>query len=219
MAEQIAFQHLLAQPGAVQFHEGVAFSRSVVVDPARQRALAHTGFTLDEHRAVEHDHARDLFLESLHGCAGAEKRADGEADFPVLFGQVSLPLLHALEDAVEHHRQGGWVHGFAQELLGAEANRLRGPMDELRVQEKQDGHFVIHIPKATDELQCPAIAKIPVQEHHVRAVQREGLFRRHQAIHLNGFISLSPNQACVQVLLPTFDDQDFPHSHAVSRCS
>ena len=120
VAEQLGLQQLAREPGAVEVDERLVGARPVLVEPAREHALARARLALDQHGHGRGDHARRL-RGQLADDRRSRRRRDRRPGAPArdLPGQRDLPHAAVLERALEHHQQRGQLHRLGEELLGA----------------------------------------------------------------------------------------------------
>jgi len=121
IAEQLRFQEIFRNGGAVDLDEGVVLAVGQVVDDAADQCLARAGFTQQQHRGLGRRDLFDLALHLLHGQTLAD-----DIKPPRLLGQpvlernvlalesrdLGLELLveaHELADERGHHGQKGHV--------------------------------------------------------------------------------------------------------------
>ncbi len=84
MAEEFAFDQLLGDGGAVDFHEGLLGAQAEQVQGVRHQFLSRPAFAENQHPAVGGSRQRQLLAQRLHG--------DAVADDPVLALQFFAQL-------------------------------------------------------------------------------------------------------------------------------
>ena len=117
MAEQLAFQQLLGDGGAVDGHEGMAGAEAVGVDSAGDHFLTRAGLARDQYRRVAIGEQADRLLHGAHPGAGTDQ----------CVGVRNRRWSGSRLGRQHTGQQGGEIvpaHWFREMVDGAEPNRL-----------------------------------------------------------------------------------------------
>ena len=82
VAEQLAFNQVFRESGAVHVYERPVFSRRIVVDGARHQLFAHAALSLDQNRGIGSRNLLGLFNDPLHRTRCDDGRHTEEVQLP-----------------------------------------------------------------------------------------------------------------------------------------
>ena len=117
VAEELRLQELAREARAVQVHERLLGARPVLVEPAREHALAGAGLALDQHGAVGARARLPRRARRARGSPGSSPRNGSRSSRASAraAGQLLLPVALVLEQPLEDHGQGvGSSTGFVR---------------------------------------------------------------------------------------------------------
>ncbi len=125
MAEQLAFDHLFGNGGAVDLDEGVVGARAGGMDRAGDQFLARTAFSKDQDAAIGGGHELQLLPQRLHRNAFAD---DAIALTAGQLAELGLQFV-LLQGVVDHHRDLFNGQRLFEEIEGAELGGADGGFD------------------------------------------------------------------------------------------
>src|SRR6185295_8388364 len=100
VAEQLAFDQLAAERGAVHLDHRLAAARAAVVQRVGDQLLAGAALAADQHRHVGIGHLGDDIEDAAHARAAADDLLEAEVALHLLEQAAVIALqLHRLEDA------------------------------------------------------------------------------------------------------------------------
>src|ERR1051325_5984794 len=140
MPEEFGFQKITRQPGAVQVNERIVGAQTVVVQPARQNALACASLSLNQYRAFGGKQLVGLFGELADGRAGAEKWIDGLAILARFACELLLPIARIFLDALQDDEQGARLNGLGQQVFTPEFDDMNGNLNRAVSGKNDDRH-------------------------------------------------------------------------------
>ena len=169
VAEQLGFEQLAAQPGAVQVHERLVRARTVLVDPARQHSLADPVSPWIKSGSGERATRAASAASFLTIGLSPKKGSTAFRACVVLRASETLPHAARLERALEHHQQRGQLDGLGEELLGALLDRLHRQVDRAVRGQQHDGQRGVLGLERPQHLEAVAVRQ---REVHDRGVDR-----------------------------------------------
>ena len=169
MAEQLAFEEVFRDGGAVDGHEGLLVATAVVVDGAGDDLLAGAAFPRDEHGGVGVGDLPDELEHGLHGIGAAD-----DAEVVVLLlelGREGDGLAHVaggLEGIGHELLETRDVEGLQQVVERAQLHGLDGRLGGAIGGHEDDRELGVRLPDAAQRLQ-PVDPRHPhVRDHQVR---------------------------------------------------
>ena len=170
VAEQLGFEQLPRQTGAVQVHKRLAGARRMPVEPARHHALSRSGFPQDEHRTVGAGHLRRLFAEAPHRGPppAALERIDLAAPVAArLVGKLAAMRPLALQHALQQDQQRRQLDRFDQEVVRALFDGAHRELD--RPLSGQDDHRQVRLDgfQSRQQVQRVAVGQAVVEHDGV----------------------------------------------------
>src|SRR5579863_7058645 len=165
--EQLRFDQLFGNCGAIHFDEGHGGSRTTGVKRARDELFARTAFAIDEDAAVGRRGQRDLLAQGLH------RNADAENLVPLLeFGpQAAIFGFEAqvLERVAQHERDFVDRERLFDEVEGAQLGRADGGFNvAVSGNHHRDGRVLAGL-NAFEGFEAIHLGQPDVEEHEIEA--------------------------------------------------
>src|SRR5262249_40026095 len=88
MTKQFGFEKFSGEPCTIKIDECFVISRAVLVQPAREDALACSCFTKNQHRTFGRENLARLIRERANRCTRADKRIDSLTRLSRLAGEL-----------------------------------------------------------------------------------------------------------------------------------
>ena len=142
MSVQLRFQQVFWDRPTVDAHHLLVLAGAVEVDRFCDELLAGSGFSLNQHGAVQAGNRIDQLENSIHCAATADNVAE-----PVLFIQLLLQVLvfeaklAFLEAFAHHDRQLDQLERFGQIVVGAFLDRGHGCFDRAVASDDDPDHL------------------------------------------------------------------------------
>ena len=161
-AEQLGFEHVGRQTGAVHLHEGPVAPARIAVDCAGHQFLAATPLAAYQHRKIRLSHPIDQLADADHALAApVEQCVTGLAlqllaQLGHLAAQLSLP-----QRTQERRFEIRFIEGLAHEVDRSQLHRLDDRGCAALAGEHEDRHGAIDLAK-----RCKRRESIHVPRHH-----------------------------------------------------
>src|SRR5689334_4556794 len=88
VTKQFGFEKLSREPGTVEIDKRFFSSRAVLVQPAREDALARSGFTKNQHWGFGRKYLAGLVRECANRCTCTDERIDSLTRLARLAGEL-----------------------------------------------------------------------------------------------------------------------------------
>src|SRR6266576_2109591 len=170
MTEQFTLQEFAAKTGAVQVHKRLFGTRTLLMKPARQDALARTGLPGNQHRQVTGANLLCLFGYFANRLAVTQKRIDALPLLAGFSGELFLVVSLILQCSLQHHGNRGHLDWLGQELLRTLFNCLHRQRDCSIPGENNHRHRRMVLPELRQQIERRTVWQGVIEDCRIRTV-------------------------------------------------
>ncbi|EGY01559.1 hypothetical protein AZA_55281 [Nitrospirillum viridazoti Y2] len=177
MAEDLTFQQVLGDGGAVDGDEGMIAAGAAAVDGIGRQLLARAALAREEDAGPAGRHAFDQAIDRLHGGGGADEGMKAApVQLPPVMGD-DAGQAPPLQGVAHGDDQAGGGEGLHQEIEGAIAHGLHRHADGAVGRHHDDRQVGVALPGGAQHLQPIDVRQLQVQHQGARLSQAQAFQR------------------------------------------